>query len=45
MHPFRAVLANTPDQSDSSGPGRFGWARDFAIGWIAGLIFFGTMLS
>ena len=44
MHPMRAAVLLTPaepDQADS----RRAWARDFLIGWLAGVIFFGTMLS
>ena len=45
MHPFRAAVAFTPDQLGDTAPDRRAWARDFVIGWLAGLIFFGTMLS
>jgi hypothetical protein len=33
------------DQLGDTLPDRRAWARDFVIGWLAGLIFFGTMLS
>ncbi len=45
MHPFRAAVAITPAEPDGQADVRNAWARDFLIGWLAGLIFFGTMLS
>jgi hypothetical protein len=45
MHRTRAALARlSPDRQENEHE-RFAWARDFMVGWVAGLIFFGTMLS
>ncbi|HZH06110.1 MAG TPA: hypothetical protein VEY69_05485 [Lautropia sp.] len=44
MHPLRlAAIVQAKPETDA--PQRLQWAKDFTIGWLAGLIFFGTMLS
>ncbi len=45
MHPTRSAVAAISPDPDGRAPDRFAWARDFVIGWLAGLIFFGTLLS
>jgi hypothetical protein len=45
MHPTRIAFRRLQAQFELVDPERFQWAKDFAVGWLAGLIFFGTMLS
>jgi hypothetical protein len=45
MHPMRTALASVPADPAEAEQDRLAWARDFVVGWLAGLIFFGTMLS
>jgi len=45
MHPSRSPAVPDPAEPEQAAADRFAWARDFVIGWLAGLIFFGTMLS
>lgn len=45
MHPLRRTLILANAKSGSIRADRLGSAREFLVGWTAGLIFFWTMLS
>jgi hypothetical protein len=45
MHRTRAALAQLSPDGGEIASEPIAWTRDFLVGWIAGLIFFGTMLS
>jgi hypothetical protein len=45
MHPIRFAIIRNKARAESLRIERIGAARDFIVGWAAGLIFFGTMLS
>ncbi len=42
MHRMRQAVQFTHEDLTAD---RLAWAKDFAVGWLAGLIFFGTMLG
>ena len=45
MHPIRRALAVRHVQSEAVRVDRLQSAKEFLVGWAAGLIFFWTMLS
>lgn len=45
MHPIRRTLALRRTQSEALRIDHVDSAREFLVGWAAGLIFFWTMLS
>lgn len=45
MHPLRRTLALRSNQSEALRVDRVQEAKEFLVGWAAGLIFFWTMLS
>jgi hypothetical protein len=45
MHPLRRTLALRHAQSEAVRTDRLQSAKEFLVGWAAGLIFFWTMLS
>ena len=45
MHPIRRSLALHQAKSETLRTDALGSAREFLVGWAAGLIFFWTMLS
>lgn len=46
--PFAPGLTLAGDATDSDAPMHAGWAEDaklFVLGWLGGLVFFGTILA